>query len=273
MSPLYQLILERIQREGPITFADYMRMALYEPDYGYYVTGAAKMGWEGDYYTSTDVSSFFARCLGRQLLQMWEMLDCPTPFVVREQGAGRGNLAASIQTWAAAEEPAFSEALDYASEDINAGQDGLSERSDAPYVLLSNELVDAFPVHIFELYQKELYEVYVAEQDGRFYELLAEPSSPEIAAYIDNYKIPWTTFEEGWRAEINLDAQRWVARAVTGEVTLEVSGVVTQRSVLDALEARYPMLSGTIRDQVTQVLTRLAQSGVVAGSARRFSAA
>ncbi len=36
------------------------------------------------------------------------------------------------------------------------------------------------------------------------------------------------------------------------EVTLEVAGPVTQRSVLDALEARYPMLRGTIRDQVTQ---------------------
>ncbi len=39
---------------------------------------------------------------------------------------------------------------------------------------------------------------------------------------------------------------------VAGEVTLEVDGVATQRSVLDALEARYPMLRGTIRDQVTQ---------------------
>jgi molybdopterin synthase sulfur carrier subunit len=36
------------------------------------------------------------------------------------------------------------------------------------------------------------------------------------------------------------------------EVTLEVERPVTQRSVLDALEARYPMLRGTIRDQVTQ---------------------
>ena len=39
---------------------------------------------------------------------------------------------------------------------------------------------------------------------------------------------------------------------VNGEVKLEVEGLVTQRSVLDALEARYPMLRGTIRDQVTQ---------------------
>jgi hypothetical protein len=39
---------------------------------------------------------------------------------------------------------------------------------------------------------------------------------------------------------------------VGSEVTLEVAGPVTQRSVLDALEARYPMLRGTIRDHVTQ---------------------
>ena len=39
---------------------------------------------------------------------------------------------------------------------------------------------------------------------------------------------------------------------VEGEVTLDVGGRVTQRAILDALEARYPMLRGTIRDQVTQ---------------------
>ncbi len=44
---------------------------------------------------------------------------------------------------------------------------------------------------------------------------------------------------------------RTLAR-VDGEVTLEVTGPVTQRSVLDALEVRYPMLRGTIRDHVTQ---------------------
>ncbi len=44
---------------------------------------------------------------------------------------------------------------------------------------------------------------------------------------------------------------RGLAR-VRGEVELEIEGPVTQRSVLDALEARYPMLQGTIREHVTQ---------------------
>jgi hypothetical protein len=44
---------------------------------------------------------------------------------------------------------------------------------------------------------------------------------------------------------------RGLAR-IAGEVELDIAGPVTQRSVLDALEASYPMLSGTIRDHVTQ---------------------
>jgi sulfur-carrier protein len=51
---------------------------------------------------------------------------------------------------------------------------------------------------------------------------------------------------------IILPAHLRILAQINGEVTVEVEGVATQRSVLDALEARYPMLRGTIRDQVTQ---------------------
>src|SRR5260370_21040218 len=108
MSPLQQLIVERIRQNGPLTFAEYMRMALYEPGEGYYVSGPAKMGWEGrDYFTSADVSTLFANCLGRQLLEFWEKLKRPAPFVVLEQGAGRGHLAEGVRAWAAREATDF----------------------------------------------------------------------------------------------------------------------------------------------------------------------
>src|SRR5215469_11670045 len=96
-STLHQLISERIRSEGPITFAEYMRMALYEPAYGYYTTGGAKMGSEGNYYTSTDVSILFANCMGRQLFAMWEKLKRPGHFIALEQGAGRGHLAEGVR--------------------------------------------------------------------------------------------------------------------------------------------------------------------------------
>lgn len=50
---------------------------------------------------------------------------------------------------------------------------------------------------------------------------------------------------------IELPAHLRLLAHVAGEVQLTVEGRVTQRSVLDALESRYPMLRGTLRDQVT----------------------
>ncbi len=266
-STLHQLISERIQRERPLSFAEYMRMALYEPGYGYYVTGSAKMGWQGDYFTSTDVSSLFANCVGRQLYALWEKLKHPAHFLVLEQGAGRGDLAGGVRTWAQEEAPAFHAALDYQIEDIRAGQDALgmertaagrpeaerivAERPEAgqpkaertvagqpeagrpqgsplqwtgepitgggsPSVVVSNELIDAFPVHIVEKRGGRLYEVFVdVQQDGRLCEVLGEPGTPAIAGYLDSFNIPWRTFEEGWRAEINLDALRWIQRTAS----------------------------------------------------------
>jgi molybdopterin converting factor small subunit len=52
---------------------------------------------------------------------------------------------------------------------------------------------------------------------------------------------------------VELPAHLRTLAGVNGEVTLEIEGQVTQRSILDALEARYPMLRGAIRDHVTQV--------------------
>lgn len=218
-SPLQQLIVERIQREGPLTFAEYMRMALYEPGYGYYVTGPARMGWGGDYFTSTDVSELFAHCLARQLLTFWEKLKRPVPFCVLEQGAGRGHLAEAVSAWAASEAADFAQALQYETADIKAGQDSL-QAEDMPaeqprfHALLSNELIDAFPVHVVEAREGKLYEVYVESNDGQLREHLAEPSSPEVAAYLDQANVPWQTFPTGWRAEINLDAARWLEQSV-----------------------------------------------------------
>lgn len=225
MIELHQRILDSIRRDGPIPFADYMRMALYEPGMGYYVTGAAPIGWQGaDYFTSADVGDMFARCMGRQLLAIWERLRRPAPFVVLEQGAGRGNLAAGVRNWVRETRETitgFFAALDYRIADIRTGQDALApgvmpSHDNHPSVLLSNELIDAFPVHIVELRQGRLYEVYVGEaqgRDGRLCEMLGEPTSPEVATYLDRFQVPWRSFPDGWRAEINLDALRWMEQS------------------------------------------------------------
>lgn len=221
MTPLQQLIIERIRREGPLTFADYMRMALYEPGYGYYVSGPYNMGWRGDYFTSADVFDLFAYCLGRQLSEMWQRLRRPAQFVVLEQGAGSGKLAESVRAWAKRDTPDLSDALDYRVADLHSEQDALDANAVIPSVIVSNELVDAFPVHVVEAREGKLYEVYVdvvdamrASEPGEagLREALGEPGSPEVASYLDHFHIPWQGFPDGWRAEINLDAARWMER-------------------------------------------------------------
>ncbi len=214
-SPLQELICSRIAHEGLLTFAAYMRMALYEPEYGYYVQGPARMGWRGDYFTSSDISTLFAHCLGRQLAQFWEKLKRPNPLHVLEQGAGRGQLGAMVQAWALAEAPEFARALIYQSADIRSGQDSLQSTTEQTFhVLLSNELIDAFPVHLVEVREHQLFEVYVSQKAGHLHEVLAEPSSPTIANYLDDYKINWQRFPDGWRTEINLDAEIWLRQSV-----------------------------------------------------------
>jgi SAM-dependent MidA family methyltransferase len=217
ISPLQQLIAERIRREEAITFADYMQMVLYEPQYGYYTSGASRVGWEGDFYTSSDVGDFFAHGIAMQLYRLWKTMKYPTPYTVLEQGAGRGDLARQVRAWAEREHPDFHTALRYHTTDINTGQDALSTPLTTatgdqlkPAVVLANELVDALPVHIVEKRGDRLYEVYVTLQDGRLSEALAEPSSPEVAHYLDTYKIRWSGFADGWRAEINLAALEWM---------------------------------------------------------------
>jgi len=223
MAELEQRILARIQREGPIPFAAYMHMALYEPGCGYYASGAHKMGWEEkDYFTSTDLSTVFATCMGRQLQRMWEQLKRPRPFVVLEQGAGRGHLAQGIRAWAEKESDDFSAALDYRLEDIRYGQDArdavahnASQDAITPSAILSNELIDAFPVHLVEKHGERLYEIYVDTQHGRLVETLKEPGDAAFEDYLDRYRVPWRSYSDRWRAEINLDALRWMERAAT----------------------------------------------------------
>ena len=87
-TPLAEVLLDRIRRFGPMTFADYMRECLYHPALGYY--SRADAGRFADYYTSVDVHPIFGRMLARQFAEMWKRLGEPAEFQLVEVGAGIG---------------------------------------------------------------------------------------------------------------------------------------------------------------------------------------
>src|ERR1700731_1234658 len=96
---LTEILVRRIRRGGPISFAEFMRECLYHPSHGYYSRKSARRF--GDYYTSVDVHPVFGRLLARQFAEMWIQLGSPHPFAVAESGAGVGRLAAHILDFSA----------------------------------------------------------------------------------------------------------------------------------------------------------------------------
>ncbi|WP_375592011.1 class I SAM-dependent methyltransferase [Chitiniphilus eburneus] len=86
-------IRAEIDAHGWISFADYMRMALYAPGLGYYAGGAAKFGQSGDFVTAPGLSPLFGACVAGTLAPVLDALDHGD---VLEFGAGTGHLAAQV---------------------------------------------------------------------------------------------------------------------------------------------------------------------------------
>lgn len=85
----------KIALKGPLPFAEYMEMALYEPGLGYYSAGLQKFGEGGDFVTAPQLGNIFARCLAVQIGQIGVELE---QFEIIEAGAGTGILAADLLT-------------------------------------------------------------------------------------------------------------------------------------------------------------------------------
>src|ERR1700744_5842873 len=92
---LPEIIADTIRQNGVLSFHDFMEMALYYPDQGYYTSPRDRVGATGDFYTSPYVTSLFGDLIASQLEEMWMLLGCPA-FTVVECGAGTGLLCKDI---------------------------------------------------------------------------------------------------------------------------------------------------------------------------------
>jgi SAM-dependent MidA family methyltransferase len=228
---LRRLILSQIEREGPIPFSQFMEWCLYHPEYGYYQSDRPKIGREGDYYTSPCVHPLFGGLIAKQLSQMSEQMGGETLDVV-EMGGGRGFLCGDVLQWARKNSSVFYQRLRYhlietAPSFLKEQRERLSEYKKEGKIfwmdpeafeegkvqiegcILSNELVDAFPVHQVIFDHGKLKEIYVAQDQGRLKEQKGELSDPRIASYFQSMDI---TLQEGQRAEVNLKALDWMEK-------------------------------------------------------------
>ena len=221
-------LLERIRKKGSITFAEFMTACLYEPGLGYYTSSGRKVGAEGDFYTSSNVHPVFGRLIAKELITMWQSLGEPADFQIVEAGAGNGRLAADIMDAIAELAPplystvtcrlieaepslaqtqakmlaAHSGRLAWSSPlELSAGTLAISG------CILSNELVDALPVHLVEMTPTGLQEIMVTASGDQFSEKLSPLTTPEIESSLARLRV---TLAVGQRAEIRLAAEEWL---------------------------------------------------------------
>lgn len=91
MTELDSLIHEMIKRDGPMSVAHYMQLALQHPTHGYYMKGDP-LGIAGDFTTAPEISQMFGELIGLWCAELWARMGKPTPFVLLELGPGRGTL-------------------------------------------------------------------------------------------------------------------------------------------------------------------------------------
>jgi len=227
---LVRIIQDRIRARGKIPFAEFMDLALYHPQEGYYFSLRERIGPEGDYYTSPHVHPVFGQLLARQFRQMWEILGTPSPFILAEMGGGKGLLCADILTYCRNDLPDFYRNLLYIQAEVSSPAGAKQSALLSPFLqegkvefippekildggkaftgcLFSNELIDAFPVHLVQQEEGEIREIYVTIQGPSFAEISGPPSTPALGEYFSLYGFP---LEEGQRAEVNLRALEWV---------------------------------------------------------------
>lgn len=235
MTPLALELRVRIAHRGPIPFREFMEAALYHPQHGYYSSGCAAIGRRGDFITNVSVGPLFGRLLARQFMEMWERLGAPAQWTIVEQGAHRGDFARDALSGLGEFAPECFAATRYviiepaavlraAQETAVAGLpvdwvSSLEELEPFTGVHFSNELIDAFPVHLAVRGDGPWRERYVDLIEDTFTftdRPLSEPRLSSRLSIVDRMPGMDATFATNpFTAEVNLAALDWLSTLAT----------------------------------------------------------
>jgi SAM-dependent MidA family methyltransferase len=228
---LVERIHDEIGRAGPIPFARFMELALYDPAGGYYRAGAARPGRDGDFLTAPETHPIFGAALARGLEEVWQRLGRPDDFILREYGAGTGTLALAILDRLELDGSGLAGVIRYHPIEVEPGRlltlaerFGAVGRSDLLVdprsgggtitgVILGNEILDALPTHRVVIRDGRLLEILVGSRGGEFADVEAAPTTPALAARLADEEV---VLADGQRAEVCLAVDGWIATAAAG---------------------------------------------------------
>lgn len=212
-----------------ITFRDYMELCLYHPQWGYYMQPREKIGKAGDFYTASNIGGVLGEALAYYIARQADSLT--GPVCMMEWGAGTGRLAAQLLDGIREHFPELYLRIHYIAvekspwhqqsqkqqladhlhivrqwtpeEAVEAGGAGQAD------FLLSNELLDAFPVHRLRQRNQALMELYVGwdVSAGGFHELELPCADEALIRYLRDSGIE---LADGQTADISLEAPLWL---------------------------------------------------------------
>jgi len=184
--------------------------------------------------------------IGKQMEEMWHLLDRPSEFYVIEMGAGVGYLAKDMMAYLKGRE--IYESLHYVIVELNPSVkirqgfllkefvgkirwlDRLADIGLIAGCVLSNELLDAFPVRLVEM-GKSLQEIYVSVNGENEFTEIKKPCSPEVEKYFDEFAVDIPlVMDRGYRTEVNLRMKEW----------LREIGEMLQRGFVLTIDYGYP---------------------------------
>ena len=210
ISPPELQIRSEISEFGCISFARFMDLALYHPDGGFY-TQAYRKPYTEDFYTSPVTHPSFGALITLQIFHFWEILGSPKNFIILEIGSGRGELADVIEHTSRQLPNDFYTSIEYIKFDKLLDQN-LELNQKFPQQItgcvLSNELLDSFPVHRFEITNDGPKEICVTvDKNDRLVETLSEITETNMISYI---KLFGNGLNIGSQGEVNLELKKWV---------------------------------------------------------------
>jgi len=230
---LAERLRARIERDGPISFHDWMQAALYDEREGYYCRlDRIPQGRAGDYRTAPETSPLFAATFAwyfsKLFAELFFEMGSPPAWTIFEAGAGGGKFAHGVLKNLQAHYPEVFSATSYVIDEVSPATRRRAAARLSEFaqrltfrrfdeinnpatvgVVFSNELIDAFPVHRVIMRNGRLREFYVGSEENNFIWVECDPDE-RVAEYCGRVEL---RLAEGQIAEINLAAEEFISRA------------------------------------------------------------
>jgi SAM-dependent MidA family methyltransferase len=223
---LQHILRQKIKdHAGFISFATWMELALYAPQWGYYHHPRPKIGADGDFITAPEISPLFSQCLAHYCQPY--LRDHPQTSIL-ELGAGNGTMAKDLLTALHADDclphtyfileisPSLrhqqTETLSTLPTDITQRIQWLNKLPPKLNgIILANEVIDAMPVHCFEYHKQQWHERGVGDINGEM-QWQTRPASGPLLSYLEQLvqTLGETNFSDGYQSEACLSLSAWI---------------------------------------------------------------